>query len=94
MLCNEEDCFATRVVTGTAYDPELCLEQEPLIGDTPPTPPRAALDVPLPLQRSQTEHQSSLAADARQGVIQMMLLSKLWYRQLHNALSYVLAIPH
>ena len=88
-----DDCCAARVVTGIAYDPELFLEQEPLIGGTPPTPPRAALDVPPPLQRSQTEHQSSLAADARQGVIQKLLLSKLWYRQLLNALSCVLAIP-
>ena len=57
-----------RQVTGTAYDSELFLEQEALMGGQPPSPPRAALDVPIPLQRSQTEHEASLTAATRQGV--------------------------
>ena len=65
-----------RQVTGTAYDPELFLEQEPLMGGQPPSPPRAALDVPIPLQRCQTEHEASLTAATRQGVQQPWLYSK------------------
>lgn len=59
--------YFCRQATGTAYDPELFLEQEPLMGGQPPSPPRAALDVPIPLQRSQTEHESSLTAATRPG---------------------------
>ena len=63
----------SRQVTGTAYDPELFLEQEPLMGGQPPSPPRAALDVPIPLQRSQTEHEATLTAATRQGTKQSWL---------------------
>ncbi len=62
----QAECFC-RQVTGTAYDPEMFLEQEPLMGGQPPTPPRAALDVPIPLQRSHTEHESTLTASTRPG---------------------------
>lgn len=55
-------------MTGAAYDPELFLEQEPLMGgeSRPPSPPRAPLDVPLPMQRAHTVRESALP-DARQG---------------------------
>ena len=58
----------SRKVTGSAYDPELLKEQEPLVGGEswPPSPPRAPLDMPLSLQRAHTEHPAALP-DARQG---------------------------
>lgn len=61
-----------RQVTGSAYDPELLLEQEPLTGGAscPPSPPRASLDVPLSLQRAHTEREAALP-DARQGDCKM-----------------------
>ncbi len=72
---SQAECFS-REVTGTAYDPELFLEQEPLMGGQPPSPPRAALDMPIPLQRSQTEHEATLTAATRQGTKQSWLYSK------------------
>ena len=61
-------CDACREVTGAAYDPELFLEQEPLMGgeSRPPSPPRAALDVPQSMQRAHTVRESALP-EARQG---------------------------
>ncbi|DBA91713.1 TPA: hypothetical protein ACH3X1_003309 [Trebouxia sp. C0004] len=52
---------------------ELFLEQETLMGGQPPSPPRAALDMPIPLQRYQTEHESTLTAATRQGTKQSWL---------------------
>ncbi|DBA93227.1 TPA: hypothetical protein ACH3X2_003522 [Trebouxia sp. C0005] len=76
-----------RQATGTAYDPELFLEQEPLMGGQPPSPPRAALDVPIPLQRSQTEHESSLTAATRPGTPRAAL-GRSYSQPVDQAFSY------
>ncbi len=80
-------------MTGTAYDPELFLEQEPLMEGQSDSPPRAALEVPVPLQRSRTEHESNLTADARQGmttvnaVATKFHMSTEWHCLLRPAIS-------
>ncbi|KAL3137711.1 hypothetical protein ABBQ38_004978 [Trebouxia sp. C0009 RCD-2024] len=74
-----------RQVTGSSYDPELLLEQEPLTGGASrsPSPPRAPLDVPLPLQRAHTEREVAFP-DARQG----WGLQRAHSQPLEQALSY------
>lgn len=57
-----------RQVTGTAYDPELFLEQEPLMEGQSPCLPQADLDVPVPLQRAQTEHDSALLSHGQASI--------------------------
>lgn len=76
-----------REVTGTAYDPELFLEQEALIGGQSPSPPRAALDVPIPLQRSRTEHEATLTAATRQGTPRAAL-DRSYSQPVDQAFSY------
>ncbi|KAL0053639.1 hypothetical protein WJX82_008689 [Trebouxia sp. C0006] len=76
-----------RQVTGTAYDPELFLEQEPLMGGQPPSPPRASLDVPISLQRSRTEHESTLTVATRQGTPRATL-NRSYSQPVDQAFSY------